>query len=195
MTCSTDDVKAYFLNDLPAAERARVEAHTHACSECREELERLRITEKALLALEEEAPRRIAFVSDKVFEPRWFEKLRRSGPVLGFASAALLAAAIVVHAFARPVAPPARAALDPAQIEQRIERDVNARLEGAVAKAVAETMAREDQKIATVLTAAEKRYEFQRQADMAAAQQTIAYYEKKMNRWLVASNDETRSRQ
>jgi hypothetical protein len=77
-------------------------------------------------------------------------------------------------------------------MEQRIERDVNARLDGAVAKAVSETMAREDQKISMVLNAAEKRYEFQRQSDLAAAQQSIAYYQQKMNRWLVASNDDAR---
>jgi anti-sigma factor RsiW len=190
MNCSTDDVKAYFLNELPAAERALVEKHARACPNCREELERLNITEKALLTFEEEEPpRKIAFVSDKVFEPRWFEKLWHSGPVLGFASAAILAAAIVVHAFARPVAVPT---VDSAQMEQRIERDVNARLEGAVAKAVSETMAREDQKISTVLNAAEKRYEFQRQSDLAAAQQTIAYYQQMMYRWLVASNDDAR---
>jgi anti-sigma factor RsiW len=190
MNCSTDDVKAYFLNELPAAERALVEKHARACPNCREELERLNITEKALLTFEEEEPpRKIAFVSDKVFEPRWFEKLWHSGPVLGFASAAILAAAIVVHAFARPVAVPT---VDSAQMEQRIERDVNARLEGAVAKAVSETMAREDQKISMVLNAAEKRYEFQRQSDLAAAQQSIAYYQQKMNRWLVASNDDAR---
>jgi anti-sigma factor RsiW len=193
MNCSLDDVKAYFLNELPPAERALVEKHTRLCTNCREELERLNLTGKALLSLEDEEPRRIAFVSDKVFEPRWFEKVWRSGPVLGFASAVLLAAAILVHAYARPVvAPQVAASVDSAQIEQRIERDVNARLDGAVARAVSETMAREDQKIATVLDAAEKRYEFQRQADLAAAQQTIAYYEKKMNRWLVASNEETR---
>jgi anti-sigma factor RsiW len=190
MNCSTDDVKAYFLNELPAAERALVEKHARACPNCREELERLNITEKALLTFEEEEPpRKIAFVSDKVFEPRWFEKLWHSGPVLGFASAAILAAAIVVHAFARPVAVPT---VDSAQMEQRIERDVNARLEGAVAKAVSETIAREDQKISMVLNAAEKRYEFQRQSDLAAAQQSIAYYQQKMNRWLVASNDDAR---
>jgi len=190
MNCSTDDVKAYFLDELPAAERELVEKHTHACANCREELERLNLTGKALLTFaEEEPPRKIAFVSDKVFEPRWFEKLWRSGPALGFASAALLAGAILVHAFARPVVVPN---VDSAQMEQRIERDVNARLQGAVAKAVSETMAREDQKIASVLNAAETRYESQRQADLAAAQQTIAYYQQKMNRWLVASNDDAR---
>jgi hypothetical protein len=193
MNCSPEDVKAYFLDELAASERALVEAHARSCSNCREELERLTVTGKALASLPDEEPaRKIAFVSDKVFEPRWYRKLWRSGPALGFASAALVAAAILVHAYARPAAAPN---VDTAQIEQRIERDVNARLEDAVARAVSETMAREDQKIAGALTAAEKRYEFQRQSDLAAAQQTIAYYEKKMNRWLVASNEDTRSGQ
>ncbi len=191
MSCSAVDLKAYFLGELAAAERTPVETHVRACQSCREELERLNLTRTALLSLEqEEAPQRIAFVSDKVFEPRWWQTIWHSGPVMGFASAGVLSAAILVHAFAAPgeVRVPA-ATPGTAKIEQRIDREVSARVEAAVAKAIAETEARQDQKIARVLDTAEKRYESQRLADLAAAQQTIAYYEKKMNRWLVAGND------
>ena len=46
---------------------------------CREELARLRLTLDALSTLrEEEMPRRIAFVSDKVFEPRWWQSVPAS---------------------------------------------------------------------------------------------------------------------
>ena len=53
-----------------------MEAHVETCPRCREELDRLRLTEAALFALrDEEIPQRIAFVSDKIFEPsparRW----------------------------------------------------------------------------------------------------------------------------
>ena len=53
----------------------------------REELELLQATRTALQALpQEEAPRRIAFVSDKIFEPRWWQRIWQSGPAMGFAS-------------------------------------------------------------------------------------------------------------
>lgn len=196
MNCSSEDLKAYFLGELASRDKASVEDHVRACQNCREELDRLKLTRTALLALdEEEVPRRISFVSDKVFEPRWFETIWRSGPAMGFASAALLAAAILVHAFvgqgfARPTAgPPGKATLDTAQIEQRIEQEVNARVEALVQKAVSDVQAKQAGEFAKVLDATEKRFETQRKADLATIQQAAEYYEKQMNRWLVASND------
>ena len=128
MSCPTVDLKAYVFGELAPAERAPVAAHLEACQECRDELERLNLTRTALLALEDqEAPQRIAFVSDKVFEPRWWQSMWHSGPVMGFASAGVLAVAILVHAYARPVTTVTPAAtVDVAQIEQRIEREVRA---------------------------------------------------------------------
>ncbi len=100
MNCSSEDLKAYFLGELSSRDKAPVEDHVRGCQSCREELERLKLTHTALLALEEEeVPRRISFVSDKVFEPRWYETIWRSGPAMGFASAVILAAAILVHGF------------------------------------------------------------------------------------------------
>jgi hypothetical protein len=64
-------------------------------------------------------PRRIAFVSDKVFEPRWWQRVFSPN----FAAACVIAGAILVHAFARP-------GISDAQIKAQI--DV------AVTKAVAE---------------------------------------------------------
>ena len=69
-----------------------MEDHVRGCQSCREELDRLNLTRSALASLEdEEIPRRIAFVSDRVFEPRWWQTMWHSGPVMGFASAAVLA--------------------------------------------------------------------------------------------------------
>jgi len=192
MNCSSVDVKAYFLGEASRAEKSSVEDHVRACESCREELDRLKLTDTALRSLaEEEAPQRIAFVSDKVFEPRWFEKIWRSGPAMGFASAALLAVAILVHGFsvngfARPATTPA---VDTAQIEQRIEREVNARLDTAVTKAVSATQATQTQQMAALLDAAEKRFESKRQTDMAIVQQAAQYYEKQTARLMVAVND------
>jgi anti-sigma factor RsiW len=96
MSCPSFDWKAYALNSLDAEERREAETHAAACSSCRLELATLRLTLDALSSLrEEEVPRRIAFVSDKVFEPRWWQVFLRPS----FAAAVVLALAIVVHGF------------------------------------------------------------------------------------------------
>jgi len=196
MSCPSVDLKAYVVGELDRAQRSALEAHAGACGGCREELDRLRVTHSALLSLpEEEIPRRISFVSDKVFEPRWWQSMWRSGPAMGFASAAVLAAAILVHAFAQQprLAPQPQAAsvavLSAAQIEQRIDAQVNGRLHTAVAQAVAESESRQAVKTAALLQAAEKRRDFERKADLLAVQDTIRYYEKMAGRMMVASNN------
>ena len=191
MKCSSEDLKAYWVGELSQRDKAPVEEHVRACQNCREELERLKLTHSALLALEEEeVPRRISFVSDKVFEPRWYQAICHSGPAMGFASAAVLAAAILAHGLARPVAGPAAAPpVDTAQIEQRIEREVNARLDAVVQKSVSDAQAKQATDFAKVLDATEKRFETRRQADLATVQQAAKYYEQKMSRWEIAFND------
>jgi anti-sigma factor RsiW len=107
MSCSPFDLKDYFFEELDGAERKQVEAHVTGCHACREELKRLRLTGTTLLSLrEEEIPRRIAFVSDQIFEPspwrRWWNGFWNTPARLGFGSAALLSAALVVFALTRP---------------------------------------------------------------------------------------------
>jgi anti-sigma factor RsiW len=100
MSCSQFDLKAYFLGEPGAAGRGAVEEHLKACTACREELDRLRLTGAALASVpDEEMPHRIAFVSDKIFEPRGWARFWNSAPRLGFASAAMLSAAIILHGF------------------------------------------------------------------------------------------------
>lgn len=193
MSCSTNvDLKAYIIGELSRGERAAVEDHVRACQGCREELDRLNLTRAALVTLEdEEIPRRIAFVSDRVFEPRWWQTIWHSGPVMGFASAALLAAAILVHGFERPVVPVAKApVVDTAQIERQVEAKVNARLDAAVAKAVSDSQTKQAAEFAKVLNATETRFERQRQSDLATVQQADAYYRMQLGRLVVASNVE-----
>ncbi len=191
MSCSSIDLKAYCIGETSPREKTMVEDHVRVCGNCREELERLNLTRTALVTLpDEEVPQRIAFVSDKVFEPRWWLAFWRSGPAMGFVSAAVLATAIFVHAFARPqVMPPAPSPIDTAKIEQRIEQEVNARMQIAITRAINDTEARQEKKFASVLDAAEKRYELQRRADLVTVQQTIRYYGQQMGRMIVASND------
>ncbi len=197
MNCSSIDVKAIALGETPG--EAPEHAHIAACESCREELDRLRLTRGALLSLpEEEIPQRIAFVSDKVFEPRWWQRMWRSGPAMGFASAAVLAAAIFAHAYARPANTAAAASTAQiqaqaearlgAKMEARVEAEVAKRVDAAVARTVAETEAR-DAKASRLLEAAEKRFELQRESDVAMMQQTAHYWEQKMGRLMVASNN------
>jgi len=161
------DWKSYTLGELDSRARQGAESHVAACADCQDELAGLRVTLDAMATLrEEELPRRIAFVSDKVFEPRWYEKLflRPS-----FAAAAVLAAAILVHAFVRPVSVPvttSAAQVDTRAMEARVSAEVTARLQSematavnaAVTKAVADTEKRDDQRTALLLSATEQRY-------------------------------------
>ena len=126
MSCSSPspgvDWKAYALGELDSKDRALAEAHAATCSECRHELATIRLTLDSLSTLrEEEVPRRIAFVSDKVFEPRWWQSFLRPS----FAGACVIALAILAHGWMRP-APSA----DPAELQAKIDQ--------AVAKAVAQ---------------------------------------------------------
>jgi anti-sigma factor RsiW len=124
MSCESYDWKAYALGELDRPARIEAESHAAACANCRDELATLRLTLDTLSTLrEEEIPRRIAFVSDKVFEPRWWQRYLSPN----FAAACVVAAAILVHAFARP-------SLSDAQIQAQIQ----ARVDVAVNKAVAE---------------------------------------------------------
>jgi hypothetical protein len=133
MSCSNYDWKAYALGELDQSARRQAEAHAAACSPCREELAGLRLTLDAMSTLrEEEIPKRIAFVSDKVFEPRWWQMFQRPA----FAAACVLAAAILVHAFVRP-------SVDPATLQARIDT--------AVTKAVTDTEDRHARQLQEVL--------------------------------------------
>lgn len=95
MNCESYDWKAYALGELDTFPRAEAEAHAAACGNCREELALLRLTLDTLSTLRnEEVPRRIAFVSDKVFEPRWWRRFLNPN----FAAACVIAIAILAHA-------------------------------------------------------------------------------------------------
>ena len=115
MSCISYDWKAYALGELDAKSRREAEAHAGSCPECRNQLAEFRLTLDALSTLrEEEIPRRIGFVSDKVFEPRWWQSFLRPS----FAAGCVVAAAILVHAFVRPNP------VDEAVLQERIDRAV-----------------------------------------------------------------------
>ncbi|MGB6945153.1 MAG: zf-HC2 domain-containing protein [Bryobacteraceae bacterium] len=185
MNCEID-LKAYVLGEATREERSAVEDHVRVCQSCREDLERLNLTRSALASLEdEEIPRRISFVSDRVFEPHWWQTVWRSGPVMGFASAALLSAAILVVGFARPVQPHTASQVDSAQIERRVEAQVNARVNAAVTKAVSDAETRQSAEFAKVMDDAK----LQREADTAAVQQAADYIRRQFGRFEMAANE------
>ena len=89
------DLRDYLFDELTPEQRGEVEVFLESSADARQELERLQITHKALLSLpEEEVPRRIAFVSDKVFEPSWaarfWQTIRAPAERFGFGVAAAL---------------------------------------------------------------------------------------------------------
>ncbi|MCX6638158.1 MAG: hypothetical protein NT090_24140 [Acidobacteria bacterium] len=189
MSCSEFDLKGYILKELPRDEARATELHAAGCGACREELNRLSLTFTALRAVpEEEMPRRIAFVSDKVFEPKWWQAWLNSGPRMAFVSSVVLAAAILAHGVIRPVevAGPGPA-LDTAVIEARVNQEVARRLDQAVKQAVTESEARQAEKIQAVVAAAEKRFEFERQADRVQVEEAFNVVRKQMTRWYMAS--------
>ena len=142
MSCSPFDLRDYHFQELADPQRRQVEAHVKTCEPCREELGRLQLTESALFTLrEEEIPQRIAFVSDPIFEPsplrRFFSDFWGSAARLGFASAAMLSAALVVFAMYRPAPAPAPVAPAVTMAATAPSVDVQALVDAAVAKAEA----------------------------------------------------------
>ena len=169
MSCSPFDLRDSVFGELDAAQTRAVQAHVRSCSNCAAELARLRLTETALFSLrEEELPRRIAFVSDKIMPPRiwearWWSAWWNSAPRLGFAAAAMLSTAILLHGFlSRPLAPapaPAAAALiDQAQLDARVT--------AAVAQAVAAVETAQEIRLAKTVRQVEKRYAALREEDL-----------------------------
>jgi len=167
MNCTDFEIRDYFLGELPDSERQRTARHLHSCSGCAGELEQLRHLRFALESIpDQEPPQRIGFVSDKVFEPsrrrRAWNAFWTSGPRLGFASAAMLSAALVTLAFKpaparfveRPVIATAASAIP----------DVSSQIDRAVRKAVADTEVRQQKRTDLLLSAMERKHELQQRA-------------------------------
>ena len=188
MSCSPFDLRDYYFKDLAENERSLTEVHVKTCASCREDLDRLRGTETALLALpDEEIPQRIGFVSDPVFQPsafrRGWDALWGSAARLGFASAAMLSIALVVLALTRPV--PQAPAPAPAITSAVLEAEVSKRVNDAVAKAVAESEARTQE----LLAASDKRHALETQAMIVRVDQYIEVEKKLRDTSIVASNE------
>lgn len=139
MSCSNYDWKGYVLGELNASDRHAAESHAAQCAGCREELASTRLTLDALSTLrEEEIPRRIAFVSDKVFEPRWWRAFLRPS----FAGAMAIALAILAHGLVYVHAKP----------DAAIQAQIDTRINAAVTRAVADADQRHTQELQQLLS-------------------------------------------
>ena len=184
MNITSDVLKDYVFGELNAAERRAVETAVAADPALREEVARLQVMQSALFTVrEEELPRRIAFVSDKVFEPKWWQVWLNSGPRVGFASAALLAGAIVFHGAVQPrtVASPV-AGFDQVRFEQRISEEVARALPVALEQAEK----RHRMQLASAIKEAEGKYQRLRQDDQMAMEASYSLFQEKQAARLVA---------
>ena len=188
MDCGSVDLKAFSLGEATAAEKRQVELHVKSCGACREELSRLELTFASLGALrDEEIPKRIAFVSDKVFEPSWWQRIWSSGPQLGFASAGMLAAALVFHAVypsKAATAQPQMAAVQTANAPALTEEQIQKRIDDAVFKAVAQVEERQSKRTAELLAASDKRHELDRQGLLVAVEEQSSIMQRRFNQLL-----------
>lgn len=182
MNCAPDELKDFLVGELDEAGRARVRSHVAACAACREELERLMLTQAALLTLrEEEIPRRIAFVSDPVLERGWWRRLWAPTPRWAFASALVLALAITVHGWLQRPPAPAAATVDAAAIEERLRAQLQREMEAALREALARAEAGREERIRQAVAAAQREWEFQRKADLLAVEENFEVLKKRLN--------------
>jgi anti-sigma factor RsiW len=146
-----NELKDYLLGELTPAEKRAVEERLAADAAYRLEYERLSLTQNALLAVPEpEMPRRIAFVSDPVFEnkPTFWQRL--VGPAWAYGCAAMLSAAILAHGFLSGGGAPAG----------------EAALQARIDKAVAEVRAENDRRHEQMVVAVEKTFDYMRKESL-----------------------------
>jgi anti-sigma factor RsiW len=136
MECTGFDWKGYALGELSATETVECDRHAQSCERCRAELARYWATVVGLRSLlpQVEPPRRIVFAPELAErESSWWRRMWQPSPRLGFASASVLALAIVAHALmARiPVAPA------PAPASQIAAIGIEARVQDEARKEIA----------------------------------------------------------
>jgi hypothetical protein len=163
-----------FDEQLPQEERRAMEQHLAGCADCALALDQLRLTTAALRTLpDREIPQRIAFVSDRVFEPSLFRRFWNAG----FASACVLAVAVVVSAWhVSAVYRPgeARPTIQTASVSQ-------AQIDSAVANAVAQVRSEDAQMIQTAVQNSERKHEAEYRNQMAAIGENFMVLQKRLS--------------
>jgi hypothetical protein len=169
---SCPDVKDLLFDDLKEPLRSERVAHVSTCEACALELERLRATTTALALVPDQEPLvRIRFLSDRVFEQPWWQRLLGRGAVwanAGLAMVSCLAAGLIWFQTAN-ASPGLRArqgaGLPAAMAPADVNKLVDARVEQAVAQARADSDQRHAAEMKTLLAS------FQR--DQAQQQQRL----------------------
>jgi anti-sigma factor RsiW len=176
-------LRDYAFDELAGNERRAMDEHIATCGDCAVELDRLRLTTAALRTLpDREIPQRIAFVSDRVFEPSAFARFWNAvlpSNRLGFASACVLALAMVVSAWhfsatSRPVEirTVVQTASTPADPQQQIS--------AAVAKAVAQVRVEDARMIQAALQESERKHDQEYRNQMVAIQERLMVLQKRL---------------
>ena len=169
-------IRDYAFDEIDAAGRSAVERHLPQCAECRAELDQLRLTTAALRVLPDvEIPQRIAFVSDKVFEPsrwsRWF-----TGARLGFASALIMAVALVTVVYRQPVVTPVTVAGGGPSADA-----ITRQIDDAVKTAVAQVREEDMRMTRAALELSDKRHVAEHRALLTAVEENLTVLEKRYN--------------
>lgn len=180
--CDRELLRDYAFDELSGAARVEAERHVAACAECAAELAQMELTTAALKALpEREIPQRIAFVSDRVFEPspvaRWFGGFWNSAARLGFASACVLAIALIFSVSHRPAG---TRTIVKTVVPAEFSRDVDARIDRAVSDAVARVHEEDARVMKTAVEAADKKSERQKREMMVAMSESMNTLQKRL---------------
>ena len=190
-SCSrAEALRDYTFDELPAGERQAMEQHLAACGDCALELDQLRLTTAALHTLpDREIPQRIAFVSDRVFEPSAFRRFWNSGARLGFASACVVAAAVVISAWhLSSVYQPAEGRTV-VQTASASPEQINAAVAKAVAQVRAQIAENNAQMIRTAVQTAERKRDAEYRDQMVAIGENFMVLQKRLTYATLASND------
>jgi len=188
-----DETRDCALGDLTGEARTRAERHVAECGECRAEFRSLQATTAALrIVPDREIPRRIGFVSDKVFEPsgaaRWLAGFWGSAARLGFASACVLAAAIVYHgAVQRPAPEPARPGI---AVQAGLSRaEVQKQIDEAVSHAVDQVRSEDAKVTAAALAEADRRHETEHRNLLVAMEENMTLLQKRLSTYTMLASD------
>jgi hypothetical protein len=167
-TCSqAEALRDYAFDELAAGDRRAMEQHIAGCPDCAGELDQLRVTTAALRSLPDcEIPRRIAFVSDKVFSP---------SPVARFFNACAIAVALIVSAYHRPA-------------EIRIDGNITKQVNDAVTRAVAQVRLEDAQSTKVLLETINRDHQREHQALMEA----VTVFQERANTNILLASHENR---
>lgn len=189
MQCADFDWKGFVLGETPPPERREMEKHLEACAACRREVEALGLTLVAVRQLPQHPiPRRLAFVSDPVFELPWWKRMwRLPAPAWGFAASLVIALAILLHGQMAPRPAPAPAPADAQAIARAVEAEIERRLPVVVEAAVRQQLAPAAAQLELRLAEFEQRVEAQRRADLRDVAAAFELLQKRINNVYLAS--------